>query len=121
MAKENIYHLGGKAYRVYPLKAPWGQVRLVLKEENYMDGSLAVMAFDVAGKIPEEFAVLTVNLCNPLQDETKAFFDFNNCGYLFSQLCKAEVIKPLPVSACSGFCTYQLCEWDKTKFVSDGI
>ena len=119
MAKENIFHLGGKAYRVYPLKAPWGQVRLVLTVESYLDGSLAVVAVDVSGKHPETYAVLTVNLCHPLQDETTAFFDTNNCGYLFKQLCSAGVVNPLPVSAHSGFCSYPLCEWDKAKFVPE--
>ena len=119
MAKENIFHLGGKAYRVYPLKAPWGQVRLVLTVESYLDGSLAVVAVDVSGKHPETYAVLTVNLCHPLQDETTAFFDTNICGYLFKQLCRAGVVNPLPVSARSGFCSYPLCEWDKAKFVPE--
>ena len=119
MAKENIFHLGGKAYRVYPLKAPWGQVRLVLTVESYLDGSLAVVAVEVSGKHPETYAVLTVNLCHPLQDETTAFFDTNNCGYLFKQLCRAGVVNPLPVSAHSGFCSYPLCEWDKAKFVPE--
>ena len=117
MAKDNnIFHLGGKAYRVYPLDAPWGQVRLILKVESYLDGTLAVMAFDVSGRHPEEYAVLTVNLCNPLQDGDKAFFDTNNSGYLYGQLRKAGVVKPLPVTARSGFCSYPLCEWDKSKF-----
>ena len=117
MAKnKDIFQLGGKAYRVYPLKAPWGQVRLILKVESYLDGTLAVMAFDVSGRHPEQYAVLTVNLCNPLQDDEKAFFDTNNCGYLYGQLRQAGVIHPLPVSVCSGFCTYPLCEWDKSKF-----
>lgn len=117
MDKENIFNLGGKNYRVYPLNAPWGQVRLVLKEESYLDGSLAVLAMDVSGECPEEYAVLTVNLCHPLQDEKTAFFDANNCGYLYAQLRKAGVIRQLPVTMRSGFCTYPLCEWDRTKFV----
>ena len=118
MEKENIFDLGGKNYRVYPLNAPWGTVRLVLKEESYLDGSLAVLAVDVSGECPEDYAVLTVNLCHPLQDGKTAFFDTNNCGYLYAQLRKAGVIRPLPVSMRSGFCTYPLCEWDRTKFVA---
>ena len=120
MEKENIFNLGGKNYRVHPLNAPWGQVRLVLKEESYLDGSLAVLAIDVSGECPEEYAVLTVNLCHPLQDGKTAFFDTNNCGYLYNQLRKAGVIRPLPVTMRSGFCTYPLCEWDATKFVPEG-
>ena len=118
MEKENIFNLGGKNYRVYPLNAPWGQVRLVLKEESYLDGSLAVLAVDVSGECPEDYAVLTVNLCHPLQDGKTAFFDTNNCGYLYAQFRKAGVIRPLPVSMRSGFCTYPLCEWDRTTFVA---
>lgn len=118
MQKENIFNLGGKNHRVYPLNAPWGTVRLVLKEESYLDGSLAVLAVDVSGGCPEDYAVLTVNLCHPLQDGKTAFFDTNNCGYLYAQFRKAGVIRPLPVSMRSGFCTYPLCEWDRTKFVA---
>lgn len=118
MQKENIFNLGGKNHRVYPLNAPWGQVRLVLKEESYLDGSLAVLAVDVSGGCPEDYAVLTVNLCHPLQDGKTAFFDTNNCSYLYAQFRKAGVIRPLPVSMRSGFCTYPLCECDRTKFVA---
>ena len=120
MEKENIFNLGGKNYRVHPLTAPWGPVRLVLKEESYLDGSLAVLAIDVSGECPEEYAVLTVNLCHPLQDGKTAFFDTNNCGYLYDQLRKTGVIRPLPVTMRSGFCTYPLCEWDGNKFVPEG-
>ena len=118
MEKENIFNLGGKDYRAYPLNAPWGPVRLVLKEESYLDGSLAILAVDVSGECPEDYAVLTVNLCHPLQDGKTAFFDTNNCGYLYAQFRKAGVIRPLSVSMRSGFCTYPLCEWDRTKFVA---
>lgn len=121
MANENIFHLAGKTYKVYPLNAPWGPVRIVLTEESYLDGTLAVLAYEVSGECPEEFAVLTVNLGSPIQDKKKAFFDINNCGYLFCQLCEEGIIQTIPISVSSGFCTYPLCEWDKNKFVPEGI
>jgi len=120
MEKENIFNHGGKNYRVHPLNAPWGMVRLILKEESYLDGSLAVLAVDVSGECPEDYAVLTVNLCHPLQDGKTAFFDTNNCGYLYEQLRKAGVIRRLPMTMRSGYCTYPLCEWDRTTFVAEG-
>ena len=120
MEKENIFNHGGKNYSVYPLNAPWGPVRIILKEESYCDGSLAVLAVDVSGECPEDYAVLTVNLCHPLKDEKTAFFDTNNCGYLYEQLRKAGVIRRLPVTMRSGYCTYPLCEWDRTTFVAEG-
>lgn len=118
MEKTKTYKLEGKDYRVYPVTAPWGKVELIFKEESYLDGTLAVMAVEVGGEYPEDYAVVTVNLCDLRQDGERAFFDGNNSGYMFRQLCDFGLVKPLREYAASGFCRYQLCEWDKSKFLS---
>lgn len=117
--EKNTYKIKGKDYNVFPLKASWGPVDLVLMKESYLDGTLAVLAVDVTDRSePEQFAVLTVNLCDLRQDEKLAFYDGNNCGNLFSQLVSLKIVKPLPAYAVSGFCRYQLCEWDTERFMA---
>ena len=119
--EKNTYRIKGKDYNVFPLKASLGPVNLVFMKERYLDGTLAVVTVDVTDREePEQFAMLTVNLCDLRQDDRCAFFDGNNCGSLFSQLVSHRIIQSVPVFAVSGFCRYQLCEWDTDRFTVDG-
>ena len=119
--EKNTYKIKGKEYNVFPLQASWGPVSLVFMKESYLDGTLAVVAVDVSDREePEQFAVLTVNLCDLRQDGKLAFYDGNNSGSLFSQLVRLNLVKPTPVFAQSGFCRYQLCEWNTDMFTVDG-
>ena len=67
-----------------------------------------------AGAPWSPFATLTVNLQSPLQDETHAFVDTNNCPWAEEFLLDNGIATK--VEGCeerSGYCTYPLYEFNK--------
>lgn len=67
-----------------------------------------------AGAPWEPFAVVTINLQSPLQDETHAFVDINNCPWAEEFLVdNAIATKVDGCDTISGYCTYPLYEFNK--------
>ena len=78
-----------------------------LSFESYRNnGTLAVEMITV----PDEdlYAVITVNLCCPLQTDRLAFVDENNLPGIGAWLKKNKIASPLGYKERSGFCQYEL-------------
>ena len=78
-----------------------------LSFESYRNnGTLAVEMITV----PDEdlYAVITVNLCCPLQTDRLAFVDENNLPGIGAWLRKNKIASPLGYKERSGFCQYEL-------------
>ena len=56
----------------------------------------------------DSYAVITVNLNSPLQNDTMAFVDENNLPGIRAWLKKNGIAKPLGYVQQSGFCRYEL-------------
>lgn len=56
----------------------------------------------------EEYAVVTVNLCHPLQSDSMAFLDENNLPGIGDWIEKNGLGMRMGVTATSGFCRYPL-------------
>ena len=74
------------------------------------NGTLAVQM----NTVPDDnlFGVITVNLCCPLQSDKLAFVDENNLPGIGKWLQKNGIASPLGYSQRSGFCTYELYEFN---------
>ena len=78
-----------------------------LSFESYRNnGTLAVEMITV----PDEdlYAVITVNLCCPLQTDRLAFVDENNLPGIGAWLKRNKIATPLGYKQRSGFCQYEL-------------
>lgn len=73
------------------------------------NGTLAVQMTNVRDK--DLYGMVTVNLCCPLQSDTRAFVDENNLPGIGTWLEEHGFASPLGYSQRSGFCTYQLYEF----------
>ena len=75
------------------------------------DGSLAVLM----NTVPDEdlYAVITVNLCCPLQTDRLAFVDENNLPGIGAWLKRNKIATPLGYKQRSGFCQYELYAFHK--------
>ena len=73
------------------------------------NGTLAVQMNTVPDK--DLYGVVTANLCCPLQSDTRAFVDENNLPGIGRWLKKHGFATPLSYTQRSGFCTYQLYEF----------
>ena len=78
-----------------------------LSFDSYQNnGTLAVLM----NTVPDEdlYAVITVNLCCPLQTDRLAFVDENNLPGIGAWLKKNKIASPLGYKERSGFCQYEL-------------
>ena len=86
-------------------------MEVVLKKETYRsNGTLAVTM-----NTPDDedgYAVVTVNLSNPLQRGEFAFVDTNNLSGIDSWLVENGIAENTGISARSGFCTYPLMKFN---------
>ena len=83
-----------------------------LSFESYRNnGTLAVEMITV----PDEdlSAVLTVNLCCPLQTDRLAFVDENNLPGIGAWLKRNKIATPLGYKQRSGFCQYELYSFNR--------
>ena len=84
-----------------------------LSFDSYQNnGSLAVEMITV----PDEdlYAVITVNLCCPLQTDRLAFVDENNLPGIGAWLKRNKIATPLGYKQRSGFCQYELYSFNRT-------
>ena len=80
---------------------------VTLRFDTYRsNGTLAVEM--ISAEDGESWAVITVNLSCPLQNDTMAFVDENNLPGIGAWLRKHRIAKPLGYIARSGFCQYEL-------------
>ena len=78
-----------------------------LSFDSYQNnGTLAVLM----NTVPDEdlYAVITVNLCCPLQTDRLAFVDENNLPGIGAWLKRNKIATPLGYKQRSGFCQYEL-------------
>jgi len=81
--------------------------KVYIKYTTYANnGCLAVQMFTASDNEP--YAVITVNLCSLMQDESFAFVDENNLPGIGKWLEANEIAIPTGFIETSGFCRYQL-------------
>ena len=83
-----------------------------LSFDSYQNnGSLAVLM----NTVPDEdlYAVITVNLCCPLQTDRLAFVDENNLPGIGAWLKRNKIATPLGYKQRSGFCQYELYSFNR--------
>ena len=75
------------------------------------NGTLAVLM----NTVPDEdlYAVITVNLCCPLQTDRLAFVDENNLPCIGAWLKRNKIASPLGYKQRSGFCQYELYSFNR--------
>ena len=59
------------------------------------------------------YAVITVNLCCPLQTDKFAFVDENNLPGIGAWLKRSKIAIPMGYKQRSGFCLYELYSFNK--------
>lgn len=91
-------------------------IKVSLRKESYRtNGTLAVIMDEVESG--DEYAVMTVNLCSPMQDDSRlAFVDTNNIEDIDKWLVGQGLATHDGVHASSGFCTYPLMSFNTEKF-----
>lgn len=91
-------------------------VKVSLRKESYRtNGTLAVIMDEVESG--DEYAVMTVNLCSPMQDGSRlAFVDTNNIECIDKWLVGQGLATHAGVHASSGFCTYPLMSFNTENF-----
>lgn len=91
-------------------------VKVSLRKESYRtNGTLAVIMDEVESG--DEYAVMTVNLCSPMQDGSRlAFVDTNNIEGIDKWLVGQGLATHAGVHASSGFCTYPLMSFNTENF-----
>ena len=83
-----------------------------LSFDSYQNnGSLAVLMNTVPDDEP--FAVITVNLCCPLQTDRLAFVDENNLPGIGAWQKRNKIATPLGYKQRSGFCQYELYSFSR--------
>ena len=83
-----------------------------LSFDSYQNnGTLAVLM----NTVPDEdlYAVITVNLCCPLQTDRLAFVDENNLPGIGAWLKRNKIATPLGYKQRSGFCQYELYSFNR--------
>ena len=105
MKREKLYHCRlSKTGRTYPV---------TLRFTRYILGQTLCVQLRESNAPWGDFAQLSVNLQSPLQDETRAFLDINNCPWAEEFLRDNQIAHPVEgVSVKSGFCTYPLYEFN---------
>lgn len=90
--------------------------KVCLRRESYRtNGTLAVIMDEVESG--DEYAVMTVNLCSPMQDDSRlAFVDTNNIEGIDKWLVGLGLATHAGVHAASGFCTYPLMSFNTKTF-----
>ena len=82
-----------------------------LKRNSYRNnGTLAMEMITVPDDEP--YSMITVNICCPLQNDKFAFVDENNNPGIGAWLRKNGIAKPLGYKQRSGFCLYELYEFN---------
>ncbi len=76
-----------------------------LEKCEYRNGTLALVMNTTDG---DEYAVLTVNLCHPLQSDSMAFLDENNIPGIGKWIEDNHLGMSMGYLASSGFCRYPL-------------
>ena len=91
-------------------------VKVCLRKEFYRtNGTLAVIMDETESG--DEYAVMTVNLCSPMQDGSRlAFVDTNNIEGIDKWLVGQGLATHAGVHASSGFCTYPLMSFNTENF-----
>ena len=91
-------------------------VKVSLRKESYRtNGTLAVIMDEVESG--DEYAVMTVNLCSPMQDGSRlAFVDTNNIEGIDKWLVGQGLATTIGEHAASGFCTYPLMSFNTKTF-----
>ena len=91
-------------------------VKVSLRKESYRtNGTLAVIMDEVESG--DEYAVMTVNLCSPMQDGSRlAFVDTNNIEGIDKWLVGQGLATHVGVLASSGFCIYPLMSFNTENF-----
>ena len=80
--------------------------KVYLQAEQYAKGgTLAVAMYKQDGEL---FNVITTNLMDPMQSDSMAYLDENNCTGIGKWLERRGLAFPMYVSTRSGFCTYPL-------------
>ena len=91
-------------------------VKVCLRKESYRtNGTLAVIMDEAESG--DEYAVMTVNLCSPMQDGSRlAFVDTNNIEGIDKWLVGQGLATHAGLLASSGFCTYPLMSFNTENF-----
>ncbi len=90
----------------------FNDVEVSLSFETYRNnGTLAVEMNTVPNE--ESYAVITVNLCCPLQSDKLAFVDENNLPGIGAWLQENNIASPLGYKQRSGFCLYELYSFNR--------
>ena len=82
-------------------------MEVCLRYETYRNNGTLAVEMDTV-EDGDSWAVITVNLNCPLQNNTMAFVDENNLPGIGAWLKKNSIAKPLGYVQRSGFCTYEL-------------
>ncbi len=90
----------------------FNDLEVSLSFETYRNnGTLAVEMNTVPDEEP--YAVITVNLCCPLQSDKLAFVDENNLPGIGAWLKENNIASPLGYKQRSGFCLYELYSFNR--------
>ncbi len=88
------------------------ETEVKLSFESYRNnGTLAVEMITVTDE--DLYAVITVNLCCPLQTDRLAFVDENNLPGIGAWLMRNKIAIPLGYKQRSGFCQYELYSFNR--------
>lgn len=107
----------GKTYKVFTYSSEFGNQEVILVEEEYSAGGLAITMMCVDdGVVTEPYSTLTVCLGSMDKSDNAAFVDTNNNSEAESFIKKNRLGKDTGRQASSGYCVYPLYLFDTAKF-----
>jgi hypothetical protein len=101
--------------KMYKVETWFGSYDVVLKVARYGNGNLAIQMEEMDHS---PFARLTVNLLDKLPD-SQAYVDTNNCPWAVEFISENGLGRDTGETKASGFCVYQLYEFDLEKLMED--
>jgi len=121
------FNYDGNDYKVFKMDTGYGyDIDVIVVPRRYANNdtlAIEILEINEEGEL-EPWIDATVNLHGAeggCQTDTRAFLDLNNGGAtLLAFIGSNELAKPLPITKASGFCTYQLYEFDLKKIYADG-
>lgn len=112
----------GKTYKVYQVKCFGATYNIFLRPRSYTDGTLAVEALEIDSDLDpasvEPFAVLTSNLCSPLQSDREAFLKtYSENSWVPDFVLNNGICEYTGIVQPSGYCTFPLARFDFSKMM----
>lgn len=88
--------------------------KVYLEKTSYRNNN--TLAVTMCTENGDTYNIITVNLNSPMQDDTMAFIDTNNCPGIEKFIQKNKLGIPMHYSQQSGFCSFPLYTLFPEKF-----